>query len=69
MNPERAAGADLLAIIHNAIQQAINSNAAKIALRSYCDGAELDGQWGLRLKGLKLGEFWLEPISKPEPTE
>lgn len=40
--------------VMSVIAQVLQSDAIKIALGSFCEGRELEGQWALRITGAEL---------------
>lgn len=65
-----AAGNMVQQLVTQAIQQATSSDVARIGLATYVEGAGLQGEWRLRLKGLSIGEAWLVPVRlEDEPEE
>ena len=58
---QRAAGGRILGYLQGTVRQVLNSGEVGNIVASYVDAKDLQGPWGVQLKGMKFGEVWLVP--------
>jgi len=67
----RAAGGRILGYLQGTIRQVLNSGEVGNIVATYVDAKDLQGPWGVEVKGMKFGEIWLVPRAEEhnDPTD